>query len=610
MVSISAKGIDILSIDAKDLYISNNYKSFNSTGYNIRDKNNNINVKKFINSFDYSKDLIILREVYEKVYRNTQFSFKQNRHEYTTRVINVTFKYNVGEFNKVTRKIKVDSKKANRYIYVKFGYNINQLEFNDCACIIDNELVGIIVDEDVINPYPSELLGKYFSYIDGKYKLNGNIKALKTRQELRDEIYENGFYCDGIKYTRLKRSTGSSRVGKCLFVDEKLYPRFHKWEMCGLQIKNGEPCDLAGLEASISLTTSSIIDTIDIDPKSILIIDDFESCFMDNVIETTSVDGNLVTKKNRVKIKNLIWDGQSLIDILAMGKYSEFGMILLREQFFKSCCFNTNLQKWFADNGITDISQLNGFTLATDIKDIKLITTPSSIKYLKFGKLKKWLSNIDGSFGIVKHEKPTHFFGGRMVNTHYQLLNTLQMTHSEVGELLKPTFDYINLLKSDVTVLRSHIKFSYNEFKTASISSQNDIVYKLLGLNDKFADTKWYYDFRSNLIKSMIKTLRSGHVLVNGNYSTMVGNPIEMLQYSINQFDGQSQLGIGNVHSKRFEYGIELLGSRSPHVCQGNVWVTKNTENEMIDKYLNITNEIICVNSIKENLLNRLSGCD
>ena len=46
----------------------------------------------------------------------------------------------------------------------------------------------------------------------------------------------------------------------------------HEWEMCGLVIENGAAVDLAALESYISLPTSSAIDMITIDPKSILII--------------------------------------------------------------------------------------------------------------------------------------------------------------------------------------------------------------------------------------------------------------------------------------------------------------------------------------------------
>lgn len=60
----------------------------------------------------------------------------------------------------------------------------------------------------------------------------------------------------------------------------------HKWEMCGIKLKEGDKVDLAALEAYIALTLSSIIDTIEIKPENILILDDYESTFTDTVIAT------------------------------------------------------------------------------------------------------------------------------------------------------------------------------------------------------------------------------------------------------------------------------------------------------------------------------------
>lgn len=141
--------------------------------------------------------------------------------------------------------------------------------------------------------------------------------------------------------------------------------------------------------------------------------DDMEGDAWDSLLQSISTSGvtNAITiNSNKIKYK---------------GK----GMLLLRNKFFKSCCFNTNIQKFFKDNNITEISQLNGQTIATDIKDIKIITTPSSIKYFKFGKLEDWFNNIYPYFGVVKYDKDTHYFNGRMVQAHYQLLNTLQANH-------------------------------------------------------------------------------------------------------------------------------------------------------------------------------------
>lgn len=617
MEIINTNAVYIPSLDGKDIYISNSLDPKN--GYRLKNKTGNLNLSRFINSLDYSLDLIKMRQVHKNLFPvadveqlETVFSFDEKGNEYdevhsrgkeySCQVINVTFKYSNKEFNRVRGSY-----------YIRFGYRIDDLEFEDCIAWDDGEIVGVQTGEKVNNPVDAEEL-PYFIFKDGMYRAKDNIKTCNNVADIRSDIYENGFVCEGIKYVRFKRSSGSSRVGKCLFINERLYDIMHEWEMCGIQVDEGQDIDLAALEPYIALTLSSIIDTIEIKPENILVVDDYKSVFHERAIATRLVDGRLVSQPEDVEISNSIWDGQSLMDRSLFGEYSNKGMLLLRARFFKSCCFNANIQQWFADHGIKKVSQLNGYTRARKIEDVKLITTPSSIKYLKFGTLDHWLDTLETTFGVVKYEKKTHFFDGRMVQTHYQLINTLQMTYEEVEQFIKPSLDYARMIKTDPAVLRHQISYQYQSpddtFYTKAVTSKNDIIYRLLGMNDRFANTKMYRNFCNDLIKSFIKNLRCGHVLVRGNYSTLCGNPIEMLKMSIGQFDGSSIIERDTVHCEMFESGKELLGSRSPHVTIGNILVTRNVIRPEIARYMNPTNEIVYVNSIQENLLERLSGAD
>lgn len=82
------------------------------------------------------------------------------------------------------------------------------------------------------NAYTLAVVNVKFNYVykaqDGK---SVNLKAL------REHFYTNGFYVDGIHYVRYKRSAGSSREGKCLFIDERLYRHMTKWSECGLKLR-------------------------------------------------------------------------------------------------------------------------------------------------------------------------------------------------------------------------------------------------------------------------------------------------------------------------------------------------------------------------------------
>lgn len=605
--------IYIPSVDAKDLYLANNFKDEekNKKGYRLVTKSGNINYNRFINSLDFSLDSEKLREVAKEIYgKKNTLSFKHNGKEYSDKVINVTFKYSSKDFNKVKKNT-----------YVMDGYLLDELNFSDNIAIVSDMIVGVIVSTPTTEKTQYELPDG-FDYVEDK---EGNyvyetktIGVTYSRKELRDYLYEHGFNCNGNHYIRFKRTSGSARVGKCLFVEKSLYPKMHEWEMCGLVIENGDAVDLAALESYISLPTSSAIDMIDIDPKSILIIPDYDSQFTEDSIIVEMDDNKRITvREGEINISNSIFDGQSLIDKSIMGEYDCYGMILLRNRFFKSCCFNTNIQKWFEDNGIDDISQLNKdcITLATNIKDIKLITTPNSIKYIKFAPLLQWLKQIDSTFSVVKHEKKTHFFDGKMVQAHYQLLNTVQLSKEEVHELLKPSLEYVNLLNTDTDILKYHVKCSsLDEYDDETISNvfkgKNDIVYTMMNISNNFYKTKYFYDFKRETCKAYLKNMKKGHILINGNYSVLFGNPYEMLLHTIGKFDGTTSLPPGHIHTTRYDYGKKILGCRSPHISTSNILITENMEHDLIDKYFNLTDEIVCINAIGENTLERLSGAD
>lgn len=91
-----------------------------------------------------------------------------------------------------------------------------------------------------------------------------------------------------------------------------------------------------------------------------------------------------------------------------------------------------------------------------------MVTTPNSLKYLKFAggltekNIRKWIESVDNTFGLVKWDKGTRFFHGDMVQSGCQLLNTLGPDKAQVEELLKPSFDYISLVRNDVEFMRYH----------------------------------------------------------------------------------------------------------------------------------------------------------
>ena len=466
------------------------------------------------------------------------------------------------------------------------------------------------------NDYILAVVNVKFNFI---YKTE-NGKNIKIRQ-LREYFYENGFYIDGIHYVRYKRSAGSSREGKCLFIDERLYKAMAKWSECGLKPKT----DLASWESYKALSLSSIKGTVNIPVEGILFVPDYKSTFTDEVVSVEIQDGTLTAAHKQTEITNDIWDGESLLDeSVFRGNYADKHMLLLRNKFFKSCAFRTKLQKWFQDKNITlkELKSRGFVTFATDINQIVMVTTPNSLKYLKFAggfterNIRKWIENINDTFGVVKWDKSTRFFHGKMVQSSYQLLNTLGLTETQAAELLQPSIDYISLLRKDVDFMRYHFTDAFAREKDDEepvrpdgIADRADVIFTLMHKCPHFDETELYANFRNDVVKSLKERLKRGHILLNGTNATLFGNGPELLKYIAGE-EIISELHSGQIYCKRFADKTKLLCARSPHITMGNLCSAENNMQGEIWNYFDLGENIVCVNAIGENIQQRLNGCD
>lgn len=466
------------------------------------------------------------------------------------------------------------------------------------------------------NEYTLAVINVKFNYT---YKPE-NGKPIKIK-DLRAHFYENGFYLDSVHYVRYKRSAGSSREGKCLFIDERLYKAMDKWSSCGLKAQT----DLASWESYKALSLSSIKGTVDIPLDGILFVPDYKSVFTEEVISVELKDGKLVAEQKQTEISNDIWDGESLLDesVFENG-YADKHMLLLRNKFFKSCAFRTKLQKWIKDKKITleDLKNRGFVTLASDISQIVMVTTPNSLKYLKFvgglteKNIRKWIESADNTFGVVKWDKGTRFFHGDMVQSSYQLLNTLGLDKAQAEELLKPSFDYISLIRNDAEFMRYHFTDAYAREKYGEekkvpdgLAERAEVIFRLLMSYTTFDSTALYANFRDNVVSGLKGNLRRGHILLNGTNATLFGNGPELLKYIAGE-EVTSELKKGQIYSKRFVNGTKLLCARSPHITMGNLYCVENNLDGGIWNYFDLGNNIVCVNAIGENVQQRLNGCD
>lgn len=546
-----------------------------------------------------------------------------------------------------------DRKVLPRKLYkVKMPYSLWVIHwFNTESAIFDivrekvysNDIINVTFDKSsktVARDKNGQVKCKPRIKIDkrGKYRLEivEELKTDKKIDELMDEVYP-GFVLDGEKYIQFMRSPGKARTGAILFIKERLLKDFLSWARMGIDYERiSGQVDIAGLKAAESLILSEIKDIAVIKSNQILLVSDVKvSCKISKgkaSITEMSQDGMAVThdNENEFTIYNDIFDGQSLLT----PEYYHDGksMILLRNRFFKSAAFCFDIQRWFRENGVTDIKQLNGFTLADSVEDIKLITTPNSLKFMKQKRFisfrepvedmeraafEYWLHEIekdDCIFGIVKSEYASGFIKGY----NYQVDNSMPLSKDEVRKLLSYEFERIQKAKDDNDYFvngfierREHKKANREKEK---IYKFDDSVCELYKINPDIQYTKFFRDYKNNMLGTDYKDLlkQGKYKLENSDYCVVCSNPFEMMQHAC----GVRQENWVHIHEGReayckyFPHNKYLIATRSPHIYFGNVICLHNTYHEWFDRYMRLSDNIVVINSIESDIMHRANGMD
>lgn len=476
-------------------------------------------------------------------------------------------------------------------------------------------------------------------------KENGKIVEEKTTKQLRNWTYVKGFVFNGNLMRNWKRSSGKARTGENLFALDSIVDNCLDWSRMGLKF-NGA-VDIASVRAYESLPLSSVIGTVSIDPSSILVIDDYNSIFNWKMSKTWLQDKKLHTETVVTQESNSIWDGQGLMDIsifndneLLKGK----GFALLRNRYFKCAAFTCNIEQFYRDyceeNGLdyNTYAVKDMFGNPILVKDLKLITTPNSIKIEKFNNevlkiegyedldekawLKYWKDNCGTAFGVCKTEQASRFEDGKYNRLSYQMFNTIPFTKEEVADITKREIKYIEKLKNDLDFFLQEANID-KECLIANVVVDGEYVEigknidaasaftEMVKTNIDFQYTQVFKDYRRNFVRAKVRELRQGKIRVEGDYRTICSNPVEMLYATVGRFNGQAvELVDNQIYCPKFEDNEVVVGFRNPHICAGNIANLINTNNSIITKYMNCTDNVVVINSIKYPILTILQGAD
>ena len=332
--------------------------------------------------------------------------------------------------------------------------------------------------------------------------------------------------------------------------------------------------------------------------------------------------------KKKTEVKNTLWDGMGIIsESLFPHDKGMDGFIYCRSHFFKSCLFRGNIQEYFKDyfgENYETATVTDMFGNEFLAKDIKVIITEKSIKWIKFIDLmggnetaaykyyKRFMKKHKERFAIVKTAHASKY--GDLQRSSYQINNSFPCVDVYILErIAKISFDYCNALKTDHKAFIKHLLI--NASKRYSI---NNVLVALDEWNECFKYTQYFKDERNDIIsKFKNERLKLGKLLQNGDNLTICGNPVALLMKA----SGQKNFLEENCFKKidggiqcctfRFEDGEKIAGFRSPHNSPNNIVYLENVYPEPVKKYFpNLGNNVIIINGIGTDVQSRLNGQD
>ena len=456
--------------------------------------------------------------------------------------------------------------------------------------------------------------------------INKEVYDKKPRNDIRKIFYTEGvnityhthnkkggiIKSETIHYKMLYRTPGKAKKGSCMFINEKLYDIARDFLYMGIQLpKNNSP--IVEMGAYSSLITSSIVGTVQINPKHILVMKDVDSFFKTNVI-SVETDEDKHCKAVSVKdyeLKNTLFDGQALIDSSIFPDWGN-GYILLRHHLCKMAAFSANIQLFFKDYykdkydtaTITDM-----FGVEHYVKDIQLITTDNAMKWLKFDvSYDYWCDKVfenDCTFGIVKTAH--HSKLGKVQRMSYQMINSLDI--GIMDKVMQCSVDYIEQLKNDDVAFLKYLEDNKN------FSNDFEVLIALCRYNEKFIRSEYFRTRKSDIIKSYVMNLKNGRAIQNADNLVIVGSPYAMLLVAVGEsFENDDtfkvETGTIQCYTKRFNDGEYLAEFRSPFNSKNNMGYLHNVYDERFDKYFNFSEQIIAVNLNHTDFQDRNNGSD
>ena len=394
-----------------------------------------------------------------------------------------------------------------------------------------------------------------------------------------------GFSINGVMYKRLLGTNGGIKNSTIVFVSEKLHGELSR------RIENGRNPDkelvTAKLEAYKALTCSASIPVSM--PHGVLIVNDAETEFFDDILYLTDEDGGepVMERRPHERIKLDATDGCGMMlpslakrwgDELELG-YTPSGLNS-RMSFEKGMVYTFDFID-FAEKVAGNYLVKDAWGDAVDVRDVELVLTTSMVKLWDSYRSCEDYINTSISNGYtfsVTKVCPENLESER--NLNYQFIQSYDLSDTEIEELARPTMDEIrDVLGGDWRKTLLFLRGS--EIKPENVLRVSNDYIKAIMVDRRMLDDPYVQSSIYRLIKNRINDAKIGVLKVHGNYSIISGDPYLLCQGMF----GMKLTGLlkaGEIYNRYWaDAGAEKLACfRAPMSCHNNIRIVCPVSND------------------------------
>lgn len=469
---------------------------------------------------------------------------------------------------------------------------------------MDNQQIIYLAQSQAID-FVREITGNTSKFIDDIIEIVFDNKSHFDRAN-------KGFTLNGVAFQYLVTTTNGGKESTSIYASDKVHaPLFRRIEN-DRNIKN--EIVPAKLEAYRALTFSSSVPVSM--PTGVIVVPDAYMSVVEDVtyISDASGEPTIETRYNH-KVTNNVSDGFGLISPTLAAKWSKeldlgytSGGYQIRGSFLKGMLYTFDFHKFarLAEKG----NVVDAWVEDQDIHKADIILTESMLKlWSSYTSWKDYLDKSEANGYGMRVAKVAPEYLDEQRDTNYQFIQPLQLSDSEITELIQPTVDEIKDVRGN-DWRKSVMYLSGDNQGLDDFEDEHNDISKALKVEPDMINDPFVRDTIDKMIAKRINGMKMGELRIESNYSLVSGDPVALCQSIFNK-TVTGLLKAGQLYSNHWNSRNKdkVAVFRAPMVAEASIRVLDVVSDDNMNKWYEHMGAVTIFNC-HDNTMLALNTCD